>query len=77
MRFDDDADLDTSQIDDLRGSGGGPLGGRVALGGLGIVGLILYFVVSQLGGAGGGGPFLGTNRRVRTGATGPTSGSAC
>ncbi|MHA6792026.1 KPN_02809 family neutral zinc metallopeptidase [Pseudonocardia bannensis] len=61
MRFDENADLDTSQVDDLRGSGGGggggPLGGRVALGGggLGIVGLILYFLISQLGGAGGGG----------------------
>jgi predicted metalloprotease len=60
MRFDEGADLDTSQIDDLRGSrggGGGPLGGRVAIGGggLGIVGLILFFLISQLGGGGGGG----------------------
>jgi uncharacterized protein len=60
MRFDEGADLDTSQIDDLRGSGGGgggPLGGRVAIGGggLGIIGLILYFVIAQLGGGGGGG----------------------
>ncbi|NMH80018.1 hypothetical protein HF577_23365, partial [Pseudonocardia xinjiangensis] len=45
MRFDENADLDTSNIDDLRGGGGGGVGGRVALGGggLGIVGLILYF----------------------------------
>lgn len=58
MRFNENADLDTSQIDDLRGGGGGgPLGGRVAVGGggLGIVGLILYFLLSQLGGTGGGG----------------------
>ena len=62
MRFDENADLDTSQIDDLRGGGGGggggPLGGRVALGGggLGIVGLILFFLLSQCaGGTGGGG----------------------
>jgi predicted metalloprotease len=65
MRFDENADLDTSQIDDLRGGGGGggggPLGGRVALGGggLGVVGLILYFLLSQLGGGGGGGGGLG------------------
>ncbi len=59
MRFNEDADLDTSQIDDLRGGGGGGggLGGRVAAGGGGvsIIGLILYFVLSQLGGTGGGG----------------------
>lgn len=61
MRFNENADLDTSQIDDLRGGGGrgggGALGGRVAAGGggLGVVGLILYFLLSQLGGTGGGG----------------------
>ena len=60
MRFDENADLDTSHIDDLRGSGGGGgggLGGRVAVGGggLGIVGLILFFVISALGGGGGTG----------------------
>ena len=43
MRFDENAQLDTSNIDDLRGSGGGGgggLGGRVAVGGggLGIIG---------------------------------------
>ncbi|WP_232661060.1 KPN_02809 family neutral zinc metallopeptidase [Pseudonocardia sp. TRM90224] len=57
MRFDENADLDTSNIDDLRGGGGGgsPMGGRVAIGGggLGIVGLIIYFLISQLGGSGG------------------------
>jgi predicted metalloprotease len=65
MRFDESADLDTSQIDDLRGSGGGggggPLGGRVAIGGggLGLVGLILYFLLTQLGGGGGAIPLPG------------------
>ena len=56
MRFDENADLDTSNIDDLRGGGGG-VGGRVAVGGggLGIIGLILYFLLSSLGGGGGSG----------------------
>ena len=54
MRFNEGASLDTSQVEDLR-SGGGGLGGRVALGGggLGIVGFILYLLLSQLGGGGG------------------------
>ena len=60
MRFDENANLDTSSIDDLRGSGGGGggLGGRVAAGGggLGVVGLIIYFLLSQLGGGGAGVP---------------------
>jgi predicted metalloprotease len=57
VEFNEDVSLDTSQVQDMRGSGGG-IGGRVALGGggLGIVGLILYFVLSQLGGIGGGLP---------------------
>jgi uncharacterized protein len=56
--FNPDAELDTSQVSDDRGSGGygggggGGLGGRVAIGGGGvsIVGLIIYLVLSQLGG---------------------------
>lgn len=57
MRFNEDAELDTSTIRDVRGGGGGGLGGRVAAGGGGvsIVALILYFIVSQLGGGSGGG----------------------
>lgn len=57
MRFNEGAGLDTSEINDLRGSGGGGgIGGRVAAGGGGvsIIGLILYFLMSQLGGSGGG-----------------------
>ena len=47
MQFNEDAELDTSQVSDMRG-----VGGRVAVGGggLGIVGLIIYFVLSQMGG---------------------------
>jgi predicted metalloprotease len=56
VRFNEGADLDTSHVEDLRGAGGGGIGGRVAVGGggLGIVGLIIYFLLSQLGGGGGG-----------------------
>lgn len=52
MRFNEGAGLDASEIRDLRGSG---VGGRVAVGGGGvsIVGLLLYFLMSQLGGTGG------------------------
>ncbi|TCO64460.1 KPN_02809 family neutral zinc metallopeptidase [Actinocrispum wychmicini] len=54
MEFNDDVGLDTSQVQDLR-SGGGGIGPRVLLGGggLGVVGLIIYFVMSQLGGTHG------------------------
>ncbi|MFF0147649.1 hypothetical protein ATK36_3106 [Amycolatopsis sulphurea] len=53
MRFDDNAGLDSSEVQDLRGSGGGGIGGRVALGGggLGLVGLVIYILMSQFGGA--------------------------
>jgi predicted metalloprotease len=52
VRFDDDAALDTSEVQDMRGGGGGGNGGRLALGGggLGVVGLVIYFLLSQLGG---------------------------
>jgi hypothetical protein len=54
VRFNENAGLDTSQVEDLR-SGGGGLGGRVALGGggIGIIGLALYLVLQLLGGGGG------------------------
>ncbi|MGH3767595.1 MAG: KPN_02809 family neutral zinc metallopeptidase [Pseudonocardiaceae bacterium] len=57
MRFDEGSELDTSQVDDQRRGG---IGGRVAVGGgsLGIVGLVIYFLLSQLGG-GPAGPLPG------------------
>jgi predicted metalloprotease len=47
VKFNENADLDTSQVTDQRGRGG-----KLALGGggAGIVGLIIYLLVSQLGG---------------------------
>ena len=67
MRFDEDAELDTSQVDDQRGS---RTGGRVAVGGgVGIIGLVLYLLFSQLGGDSGGSlpnglPGLGAGQSV-------------
>ncbi len=84
MRFDEKAQLDTSTIDDLRGGGGGGggLGGRVAIGGggLGIVGLILFFLLSQFGGGTGGGLAIPSGLEgVQSGQTADTStaASAC
>jgi len=53
VRFNEGAGLDTSQVQDLR-SGGGGLGGRVALGGGGasVVGIVVYLLFSLLGGGG-------------------------
>jgi predicted metalloprotease len=54
MRFRDQSKLDPSQVEDVRGSGGG-MGGRIALGGggLGIIGVILVLVIGLSGGGGG------------------------
>jgi predicted metalloprotease len=54
MEFDEDAQLDTSQVSDQRGGHG--MGGRVALGGggLGVVGLVVVVLMNLLGGGGGG-----------------------
>jgi predicted metalloprotease len=68
MELNENADIDTSQVEDQRGSGGGGGGGfgglPIPIGGGGIVGLIItvvllvaggYFGVNQLGGGGGSG----------------------
>ncbi len=65
MRFNEGAELDTSDVTDARGGGGGFGGGRglaVGGGGLGVVGLIVVVLFQVLGGGGGtgGGGGLGT-----------------
>jgi uncharacterized protein len=61
VEIDPDADLDTSQVEDLRDSsgdgGGGFGGGRMALGGggLGLVILVIYLLLSHGGGGSTGG----------------------
>jgi predicted metalloprotease len=55
MQYDDNAPIDTSQVTDARGGGGGALGGRglaVGGGGLGVVGVVIYLIVSLVGGGG-------------------------
>ncbi len=56
MEFNDDAELDASQVSDQRG-----MGGRLALGGggLGIIGVIIYLVMQFTGGGGGSSAGLG------------------
>ena len=55
MQFNDDAQLDTSQVQDARGGGMGRGGLAVGGGGLGLVGLIAVVLFNVLGGGGGGG----------------------
>jgi hypothetical protein len=63
MRYSEDADLDTSVVEDMRGGGGG-FGGRgiaVGGGGLGLVGLVIVVLMQVLG---GGGTSTGTSAGV-------------
>lgn len=60
MQFNDDAQLDTSGVQDARGGGGMGRGGlAVGGGGLGLVGLIAVVLFNVLGGGGGDGGSLG------------------
>jgi predicted metalloprotease len=62
VTFNDNVDLDTSQVSDQRGSFGGLPGGGFTVGGgsLGVLGLVIYLIVNGLSGgapgAGGTGP---------------------
>ena len=74
MTFNDDVSLDTSQVGDVRGGGFGgiPGGGfTVGGGGLGIVGLLIFVLISALGGGGGGsGAGTGAVTGLQPGQTG-------
>jgi predicted metalloprotease len=73
MSFRDDAQLDTSQVDDRRGRGMGSLPGGIAIGGGGI-GLILLVVAVLLGAnpfdtGGTSSPYSGLNEQTTDGQT--------
>jgi predicted metalloprotease len=61
VSFRDDSELDTSQVEDSRGSGGGRLGGvpggrmTIGGGGLGVVGVIVVLLLTGVFGGGSGG----------------------
>ena len=56
MRFRRGARIDTSQVEDLRGGGGGRMGRGVAVGGggIGLAALVVYLLLGALTGGGGG-----------------------
>jgi predicted metalloprotease len=71
VTFNDDASLDTSQVGDRRGIGGGGL--AIGGGGLGIVGLLIYLLVSVLGGGDPSSSGAGIQTPFQPGQTGAVS----
>ena len=75
MQYNDDAQLDTSVVEDARSGGGGGLGGlgrgglAVGGGGLGIVGVIVVVLLQVLGGGGSSGLPGGLNGLSGVGTT--------
>jgi len=71
MRFRRDAPLDPGQVTDARGRGVGPGGIAVGGGGLGVVGLVIYLLITLLSNGGGGLGQLAPldNQQVGQGAT--------
>jgi predicted metalloprotease len=71
MELNENADIDTSQVDDQRGSGGGGGGGfgglPIPIGGGGLVGIIIGIIVLV------GGAFFGVNN-LGGGSSSPTTG---
>jgi uncharacterized protein len=63
MRFDDDSQLDTSQVQDTRGRGGFPRSGGVAIGGgAGLLGVIVFILIQLLGGGATSGALPGVDQ---------------
>jgi predicted metalloprotease len=54
LKYNEDASLDTSGVQDARGGGLGGRGVAIGGGGLGVVGVVIYLIVSLVGGGGAG-----------------------